>query len=261
MSQKVPVLVYHHVYREGHPELAEPPPDKATGVIGEAEFRRHMSHIADEGWEVVSTSQLVDWLGGESPLPQRPVVLHFDNGWLDTLEVVMPLLREFGMTGTCYVISEPTAAASQGKPAGIRTSTEGVVYKPFLTWDNAKELLEAGWEIGAHTATHPKLEEVLSEKGDASTLAEIEVSNVEYESGLGFIPEHFAYPSGSRSKKTDELLAPHYRSLRRWSFSHPPAWRFTDRETSPFALECQNVDNTVPFEDFTRIFREAEEEN
>lgn len=260
MSQNIPVLVYHHVYPEGHLELAVPPGDKATGVIGEAEFRRHVQYIADGGWEVVPTTRLVSWLEGGSTLPQRAVVLHFDNGWLDTSEIAMPILSEFGMAGTCYVISEPTAAASRGEPAGIRTSTEGVVYKPFLTWEHARELLDTGWEIGAHTATHPKLGETLSQHGEKGVLAEIEGSNAEYKTGLGFAPVHFAYPSGSRSERTDEILAQHYKSLRRWSFANPSAWTFTNHETSPFALECQNVDNTVSFEDFTRIFNEAEED-
>ena len=71
------------------------------------------------------------------------------------------------------------------------------------------------------------------------------------------VPEHFAYPSGSRDDRTDAMLAPHYRSLRRWTFSHPPRWEFTDGRTPPHALECQNIDNTVAFEDFVRIFDEA----
>ena len=186
------------------------------------------------------------------------MALHFDNGWLDTRTVAMPILDELGMAGTCYVISEPTTEASEGKPAGIRTSTEGFVYKPFITWDHSGEMLNAGWEIGAHTATHPKLAEVHSREGDVGVLAEVERSNAEYLKHLGFVPPHFAYPSGSRSDRTDELLTSFYTSLRLWSFSHPPVWTLTDRATPPLALECQNVDNTVSFSDFKRIFDQAE---
>ncbi len=257
-SQKVPILVYHHVYPDGDPGLEVGSPAKATGVISESEFTRQVRYIASQGWEVVSTSRVVEWLHGGDPPPARAVVLHFDNGWLDTRTVAMPILAGLGMTGTCYVISEPTAAASEGKPAGIRTSTEGLVYKPFLTWDHAREMLDAGWEIGAHTATHPKLADVHSLDGDAGVLAEVEGPNAEHLTHLGFVPVHFAYPSGSRSERTDKLLAPFYRSLRLWSFSHPPVWIFADRTTSPLALECQNVDSTVSFSDFTRIFDEAE---
>ncbi len=257
MSQRVPILVYHHVYPDGDPGLTHPTPDKATGTIEESELRRHLSYIAENGWNVVNTSRVVDWLEGSESLPERAVVLHFDNGWLDTRTISMPILREMGMTATCYVISEGTEAASKGLPAAIRTSTEGAVQKPCITWRQVQELLQEGWEIGAHTATHPKLAEVLATEGPEAVMEEIGRSHDAYWINLGFLPDHFAYPSGSRDERTDEMLAPHYRSLRGWTFSSPPRWEFTDEGTPPRALECQNIDNTVSFKDFTRIFDEA----
>ena len=161
------------------------------------------------------------------------------------------------MTGTCFVISEPTSAASEGRMTGVHTSTESTVKKPFITWDHAKALLAAGWEIGAHTATHPRLADIHAKEGDDGVLKEVEGSNTVFAERLGFVPAHFAYPSGSRSEKTDALLARQYRSLRRWHFRHPPRWTYTDRRTSPLAMECQNVDNTVSFEEFSEIFEGA----
>jgi len=257
MKQRVPILVYHHVYPDDNPETATTTNKKASGVIGVSEFRRQMDFVLDNGWQVVSTTQIVDWLSGNEELPEKAVALHFDNGWLDARTVVMPILADLGVTGICYVISSPTNAASKGLPAGIHTTTEGFVYKPFLTWDHCRELLDAGWEIGAHTATHPKLGQVYDERGEDGLLAEVVPSNAVFEDNLGFVPDHFAYPSGSRSELIDDLLSPHYRSLRRWTFDQPPAWDFTDGNTSPKALDCQNVDNTVAFEHFTRIFDEA----
>ncbi len=257
ITKKVPILVYHHVYPNGHPELSNVGTNNATGVIQLSEFRRHIAYIVAEGWEVISTSNLVDWLHESAVLPNRSIVLHFDNGWLDTYQIVMPVLREFGINATCYIISDPTSAASEGRPASIRTSTEGVVHKPFLTWDNAKEMLDLGWEIGAHTATHPKLGEIHSTEGVKGVVSEIETSNYAYERGLGFKPKHFAYPSGSRNEITDSILAQYYQSLRRWNFSKPQSWTLTDSETSPLSLECQNIDSTVDYKDFTRIFHET----
>lgn len=257
MNQRVPVLVYHHVYPDNNPELSTRPNKKASGVIGVSEFKRQMNYVLENGWQVVSTSQIVDWLRGEGELPDKAVALHFDNGWLDAHTIVMSILADLDVTGICYVISGPTDAASKGLPAGINTTTEGFVYKPFLTWDHCKELVDAGWEIGAHTATHPKLGAVYDEHGEDGLMAEVVPSNAVFEENLGFVPDHFAYPSGSRSDVTDDLLSQHYRSLRRWTFDQPPVWDFTNGDTSPYALDCQNVDNTVAFEHFTRIFDEA----
>ena len=62
MDQRVPILVYHHVYPEGHADLESPIRDRAIGVIGESDFRRQMAHIGDNGWTAISTTRLVEWL-------------------------------------------------------------------------------------------------------------------------------------------------------------------------------------------------------
>ena len=257
MTQGVPILVYHHVYPDDDFALKGLPKEEATGLIGVSEFRRHLDHIVEGGWEVVSTTRIVDWLQGEADIPDRALVLHFDNGWLDTATTVMPVLAEYGMAGTSYVITDSATAASEDRTASARTLTEGTVQKPFMTWRQIAELLDAGWEIGAHTATHPKLADLQCSEGDEAVLREVEGSSRAYAEHLGFVPRHFAYPSGSRNRRTDALLAPYYHSLRLWSFSQPPRWEFTGRRTPPAALQCQNVDSTVAFEDFARIFTEA----
>ena len=258
MNQRVPILVYHHVYPDDDPGTTPISFERATGIIGKSEFRRQLAYIAEHGWEVVSTSRVVDWLDGAATLPRRAVALHFDNGWLDTTTVALPALQEYGFTGTSYVITGGTSAASGGEAATVRTSTEGAISKPFLTWDHVRGLLDAGWEIGAHTVTHPRLGEVQEKDGDGNVLKEVEESNRTFAGQLGFVPAHFAYPSGSRNERTDELLSGLYRSLRLWGFGYPARWGFTDRHSSPMALDCQNVDSTVSFEDFVRIFAEAE---
>ncbi len=165
MVRRVPILVYHHVYEDDDPGLAKTNGAKATGTIGVSEFRRHLSYLAEGGWNAVSTTDVVEWLADRGELPERAVALHFDNGWLDTRTITLPIMEEYGFKGTCYVISEGTEAASKGTIAAIHTLTEGAVSKPCITWKQAEELLAAGWEIGAHTATHPRLADLLAQQG------------------------------------------------------------------------------------------------
>ncbi len=253
-AQRVPVLVYHHVYPQPHVE-GRPP---EAGVIGTDAFDRHMDYIDANGWQVISTSALVDWLGGRGDVPGRAVVLHFDNGWLDTHDVVMPRLAERGWPALCYPITDGVDAATSGQTLGVRTQTEGQIEKPFMTWTRVGALAKAGWEIGAHTATHCRVADRHAEEGDAGVLRELEVSHAAFTEHLGFAPIHFAYPSGSRSAATDALLAGHYASLRLWQWQWPIAWRFTDRSTPVTGVISQNIDGRVPAEDFERLFVEAQ---
>ena len=253
-GQQVPILVYHHVYQADAPELQQATFETGAGIIGELEFRRQMHYIGDQGWTVVSTTQIVDWLAHGASLPPKAIALHFDNGWLDTATVALPILREFGATATCFPITDGIEAASKGQSAAVRTLTEGVIEKPFMTWSQVRQLLEAGWEIGAHTATHCKIADHYAVEGDEGVIREAQTANHIFAQRLGRVPDHFAYPSGSRNLRTDELLSRYYRSLRLWHFEWPIHWTFTDHTTSPLAIDCQNIDLRVPFDDFARIF-------
>ena len=253
MDRHVPILVYHHVYPDDSAELAAAVAEQTAGVIGLSEFARHLEQMRAGDWTVVGTSRVVDWLLGAAELPAKAAVLHFDNGWLDTATVVEPVLDDFGYTATCFPITDGVEAASSGRSAAVRTLTEGVVEKPFMTWDQVTGLLEAGWEIGAHTATHCKLADRHAGEGDGGVVREAELANRIFERRLGSAPDHFAYPSGSRNERTDELLSRYYRSLRLWHFEQPVRWSYTRRDTPVTAVDCQNIDLRVSSAEFSRI--------
>ena len=253
-EQRVPILVYHHVYPEDSPELAQAISEGGAGIIGETAFRRQIKYITEQGWTVVSTNRVVDWLTSGAELPPKAAVLHFDNGWLDTATTALPILQQFGLAATCFPITDGIESAGSDSSIVVRTLTEGATSKPFMDWDQIGMLVEAGWQIGAHTATHCKAADKLAAEGEESILEEVETSNSLFEKNLGFVPDHFAYPSGSRNEDTDALLSRFYRSLRRWQFEWPIRWTFTDNNTSALAMECQNIDLRVQSEDFERIF-------
>ena len=58
MRQNVPILVYHHVYKDSFLESINTKHDSATGMIKESEFRLHLNYIMENNWSVISTNQL-----------------------------------------------------------------------------------------------------------------------------------------------------------------------------------------------------------
>lgn len=255
-DQRVPILVYHHVYPEGSPEL-EVSGDQAAGILSESSLRQQIECLLAASWQNVSTTQIVDWLEGKGELPDRSFALHFDNGWLDTYETALTVTQSCGVQGTCFPITDGIEAATAGHSAAVRTLTEGVVEKPFMTWEQAGQLIDSGWEIGAHTATHCKVAEVQESDGDDAVISEAETSNHLFKQRLGMVPDHFAYPSGSRNQGSDEVLSRFYRSLRLWHFEQPIQWTFTQHDTSTLAVDCQNIDLRVPFEEFENLLAAA----
>ena len=176
-GQSVPILVYHHVYPAETPELKPATFETGAGISGESRFRRQGQYIADGNWTVVSTTQIVDWLTDGAALPQKAIALYFDNGWLDTATVALLILCQFGAAATCFPIIDGIEAASAGKSAAVRTLSKGVVEKPFMTWTQVQKLLDAGWKIGAHTATHCKMADRHVAAGDEGVIEEALTAN------------------------------------------------------------------------------------
>ena len=261
--RSVPILTCHHVHPDGHPALDDAARRRSRGHIGASVFRSHLELLLGSGWQVCSTSEIVDWLLEGSPLPSKAAAIHFDNGWFDTWETAGPILDEFGIKALVYVISDLTEKASRAGGAGpgqawsLRTRTEGQVSSAdhtVMSWRQVEDLLGSGWEVGAHTVTHPKLTQMLTARGMDAVQREIEESNQMLQRRLGVEPVHFAYPSGDWNEDVERIVSPYYRSLRLWRLG--PPWYFTNSRTPPSRLECQNIDAGVSLEEI-RAFLDA----
>lgn len=172
-SANVPILMYHYV--------SAPPPEADV-------YRRDLSVTPDQlagqieamtaaGFVSVRLSDLISYLATGRPLlPPKSVVLTFDDGYQDNFDNAFPLLKQAGFTATFFVITDFVDA---GRPG-------------YMTWDELRELHDAGMDIGSHSRDHPDL------AGRAADFLVWQVlgSREMIESRLGFTPRAFCYPSG-----------------------------------------------------------------
>lgn len=99
---RVPILMYHYV--GPLPQDADP---LRTGLtVRTDEFRDQLTWLRREGYSSISFDQLFAALDEGAPLPDKPVILSFDDGYRDHFTVALPLLLEAGFAGTFFVISE-----------------------------------------------------------------------------------------------------------------------------------------------------------
>ena len=119
------------------------------------------------------------------------VVLRFDDGFVNALEVAAPILARYGYPGTLYHCTGP---ANLGGITGDH---------PLMTPDQVRKLWDTyGWEIGAHTHAHEDAVDTAIDKWRTS--AEASIANI---TGMGLPrPTSFAYPNGSRNAATDKLV-------------------------------------------------------
>jgi peptidoglycan/xylan/chitin deacetylase (PgdA/CDA1 family) len=169
---RVPILMYHYV--------GEIPFD-ADAVRRElsvtpAQFREHLSMMFYEGYTPISLYALHNALMRGDPLPAKPVVLTFDDGYIDHYATAFPALRELGFTATFFV---PTAFMDEQRPG-------------HLTWEQVREMSAAGMSMEPHTKTHRELDGVTYEVLVYEVLGSIE--SLGYYTGM--TPHMFSYPVG-----------------------------------------------------------------
>ena len=135
--RSVPILMYHSV---------GPTNDSPWFVPAEA-FRAHMGDLRREGFKAILPSDLVAHSKWGKPLPRKPVIVTFDDGYLCNLSVIEPILKEHGMRAVIYLIT-----GSVGASPGERRAYEG---KDCLVWPEILAMQERGtFAFGGHSHSH-----------------------------------------------------------------------------------------------------------
>ncbi len=137
----VPILLYHSVNVEDGGLMRR-------YTMAPARFRAHMAWIADQGRSTMTVSDYAAALEQDAPLPDRPLVVTFDDGYADFLSEAAPVLGEHGIRATLYVTTAPIGETRRGTLAG----------RPMLTWNELRQLGEVGVELGAHSHDHAQLD-------------------------------------------------------------------------------------------------------
>jgi peptidoglycan/xylan/chitin deacetylase (PgdA/CDA1 family) len=161
-----------------------------------AQFAGHMDWLADAHYHPITVSALASTLAANLPLPQRCVVITFDDGLRDFLTGAMPVLQRLGFPATLYVVTGYVGKVSRW----LSTVGEGV--RPMLSWSDLRAIADMGIECGAHTHSHPQLDILPRDRA----LAEIRRSKLCLEDYLGREVTTFAYPYGYASRATRRLV-------------------------------------------------------
>jgi len=112
--------------------------------IRTSEFEQFVSQLRKLGYQSVSSRQFRAWQRGETALPERSVVLTFDDGYVSHVEIVAPLLVRYRFSGTFFVPVEQVGRSG------------------YLTWEQVRQLVFLGMEIGSHGVSHRPLTDLSS---------------------------------------------------------------------------------------------------
>ncbi|SET64726.1 Peptidoglycan/xylan/chitin deacetylase, PgdA/CDA1 family [Natronincola peptidivorans] len=163
----IPILMYH--------EINTLPKEGPTGLyVSQNSFLQQLDVLKERGYNTITMDQLYSHWAHHVPIPPKPVVLTFDDGYASHYHFVSVELGKRGMTGTFYIIT------SMIDVDHLRTS------------NRLREMYEEGMEIGSHTVTH--LDARYSSK--ANIVKEYKESKEALEDIIGSEIKHFCYPIG-----------------------------------------------------------------
>ena len=169
---RVPILMYHRV---GSSPATAPAVTKAL-TVGPRDFAAQMRWLHASGFHAITQGQLLGAQLLGLPLPRRPVLITFDDGYRDVLWNAAPLLHRLRMPATMYVI---TGRVGAGDPS-------------FLTWPEIRRLERLGFDIGSHTVHHVDL----TREPPNAAASELVDSKRTLEQRLGRAVPWFSYPVG-----------------------------------------------------------------
>ena len=169
---RVPSLMYHYV---SWLPAADPNMNlRRSLTVSPTDFEEQLRYLRDQGYHAVTTRDLWWSLDQTAPLPERPVMLTFDDGYADAYTVVLPLLQKYGFTGVFFV-------------------TVNLVGRPgYLTRDQLRAIADAGMDVESHAMDHVSMRiRTLADQRYQMCTARQFLSQ-----WTGTDVRHFAYPSG-----------------------------------------------------------------
>ncbi|MCJ7688550.1 MAG: polysaccharide deacetylase family protein [Clostridiaceae bacterium] len=170
-NKGIPVLMYHAIgYEKGN-----------TVRVPKENFKEQMKYLKDNGYVTLTLDEAYDFFASNKPIPEKSVVLTFDDGYVDNYVEALPILKEFGFKATFFII---TGAVDKSKS--------------YMNIEQLKEMESSGMDIQSHTVHHKNLKELSYEK-QLETLKE---SKNFLEKTLNKRIKYFAYPYGEYSKES-----------------------------------------------------------
>lgn len=200
-TDKLPIIMYH--------QLTNNVSKSGKYVLTVEQFEKDLIYLQEKGYKTISLNQLYDYSNGKTDLPDKSIMITFDDGCETLYAYALPLLEKYGFCAVGFVIGALADEYTENEDHNLNYS--------YLNWDEIKELHNSGViEIQSHTYNLHKISDVRSglkkKKSesinqyaeflteDMAKMKERMITNV------GKEPFAIAYPFGSFSSETKDIL-------------------------------------------------------
>lgn len=235
---RVPALLYHQLISKEKVDRGELVNQERVYVAYDSSFAEQMGYLHRQGYTTITLDELVAFQEGRSPLPSKPVMVTFDDGFMSNYLYAFPVLKQYGMKATIFVTPD----------------RESLNFKKYahidapLTSEQIQEMSEYGISIESHGMTH----RYLTELSPDVTRWELEESKKTLERTTNKPVRFLAVPSGAYNRVVRRLAKEcGYEAI--FCMLKGTNNRGSDR----FALRRLVVARDVTLDDFRRILSPA----
>jgi peptidoglycan/xylan/chitin deacetylase (PgdA/CDA1 family) len=197
----VPILMYHSILKD--------PDHTGTYVVTPEQLEGDLQWLKAHGYTAVQMSEVIAYARGQGTLPEKPVVITFDDGYYNNYLYAYPLLKQYGMKGVLSVLGQYTDLYSG--------NGENNAYYSHCTWAQLREMTQSGvMEVQNHSYNlhtySAQRHGCASNKGEPPTQyrrivgADIRKAQERIRTELGVAPDTFTYPFGSYTAESEKMV-------------------------------------------------------
>ena len=201
-SVELPILMYHHIHKSAS--------QWGDHVVSPQTLEGDFQYLTAQGYTAVTVADLTAYTQNGTPLPEKPIMITFDDGYVSNYRLLFPLLQKYQMKAAICLIVSLTDKDPEGHG--------------HLTWDMCREMQASGLvEIASHTYALHNLEQngdyfakgvngIQRKTGESSwqfqmrVLTDLKKSRDILQRELGTAPQLFAYPYGETEPDAEAYL-------------------------------------------------------
>ncbi|SHJ53593.1 polysaccharide deacetylase family protein [Propionispora hippei] len=183
-QHRIPILMYHRI--------ATVPGDRNS--LPPEKFKEQLDYLKKHGYHTITLNDLYNHVTLQVPLPPKPVILTFDDGYEDNFSCALPLLKERDMKATVFPIVHWVGMENKWENFNKQLTQT-------MNWDHLKQWHAAGMEIGSHTLEHP----FLTQCDEVRLEQELRHSKMILQEKLGAAIDFLCYPYGFFDNRATEI--------------------------------------------------------
>lgn len=197
---QLPILMYHSLLKDSNMQ--------GTYVISPEDFERDIKYLSENGYSSVTFQDLTEYVKNGSPLPEKPIMITFDDGYYNNYLYAMPILKKYGFTAVISPIVKCTEDYSETDDispvygcCGWKELREMVSNGSFTVENHTYYLHSLEGRKGASSLTGESYEEYRSVAG-----TDIEKAQRLITENIGYTPLCFTYPYGAFDENSQRFI-------------------------------------------------------